>query len=89
MSETWGWFIDIENEYEYKNYVNYKNQIKNTLLHNIPDTIYEEKEYYIESTDKNNKNQIKNDKKKLSEIIDPFTVIILILLVSGYILMVI
>lgn len=78
MTETWGWFIDIEKEYEYKNdndrnHKNHKNQIKNTLLHNIQDTIYEEKEYYVQSTYKNNtknknniyENQIKNDEKNV------------------------
>jgi hypothetical protein len=70
MTETWGWFIDIEKEYEYKND---KNQIKNTILHNIQDTIYEEKEYYVQTThknntnnkNKNNENQIKNDEKNV------------------------
>lgn len=95
MTETWGWFIDIEKEYEYKNDKNHKNQIKNTLLHNIQETIYE---------DKNNENQIKNDEKNvfpyntyvkreisenLSEIVDPFMLILFSLIVSGYILMVI
>lgn len=100
MTETWGWFIDIEKEYEYKNdndrnHKNHKNQIKNTLLHNIQETIYE---------DKNNENQIKNDEKNvfpyntyikretsenLSEIVDPFMLILFSLIVSGYILMVI
>lgn len=95
MTETWGWFIDIEKEYEYKNDRNHKNQIKNTLLHNIQETIYE---------DKNNENEIKNDEKNvfpyntyvkratsenLSKIIDPFTIILFSLIVSGYILMVI
>lgn len=95
MTETWGWFIDIEKEYEYKNDKNHKNQIKNTLLHNIQETIYE---------DKNNENQIKNDEKivfpyntyveretseNLSKIVDPFTLILFSLIVSGYILMVI
>lgn len=100
MTETWGWFIDIEKEYEYKNdndrnHKNHKNQIKNTLLHNIQETIYE---------DKNNENQIKNDEKNvfpyntyikretsenLSKIVDPFTLILFSLIVSGYILMVI
>ena len=109
MTETWGWFIDIEKEYEYKNN---KNEIKNTLLHNIQDTIYEEKEYYVQSTYKNNtknknniyENQSKNDEKNvfpyntyikretsenLSKIVDPFTLILFSLIVSGYILMVI
>jgi len=100
MTETWGWFIDIEKEYEYKNdnnrnHKNHKNQIKNTLLHNIQETIYE---------DKNNENQIKNDEKNvfpyntyvkretsenLSKIVDPFMLILFSLIVSGYILMVI
>ena len=98
MTETWGWFIDIEKEYEYKNdrnHKNDKNQIKNTLLHNIQETIYE---------DKNNENQIKNDEKNvfpyntyveretsenLSKIVDPITLILFSLIVSGYILMVI
>ena len=95
MTETWGWFIDIEKEYEYKNDKNHKNQIKNTLLHNIQETIYE---------DKNNENQIKNDEKNvfpyntyveretsenLSKIVDPITLILFSLIVSGYILMVI
>lgn len=100
MTETWGWFIDIEKEYEYKNdndrnHKNHKNQIKNTLLHNIQETIYE---------DKNNENQIKNDEKNvfpyntyikretsenLSEFVDPFMLILFSLIVSGYILMVI
>ena len=95
MTETWGWFIDIEKEYEYKNDKNHKNQIKNTLLHNIQETIYE---------DKNNENQIKNDEKNvfpyntyikretsenLSEFVDPFMLILFSLIVSGYILMVI
>lgn len=97
MTETWGWFIDIEKEYEYKNDNdrNHKNQIKNTLLHNIQETIYEDNIY---------ENQIKNDEKNvfpyntyikretsenLSKIIDPFTLILFSLIVSGYILMVI
>lgn len=68
MTETWGWFIDIEKEYEYKNHKNHKNQIKNTLLHNIQDTIYEEKEYYVQSNYKNNtKNKIYENKSKNDE----------------------
>lgn len=84
--EMWGWFIDIEKEYEKK----YKKQVINTLLHNIPETIYEdeEKEY------KNNKKQkntyfIKQTIKNLFKIIDPLTLVLLTLFVSGYILIVI
>ena len=100
MTETWGWFIDIEKENEN---LNYKNQFKNTILHNIQETIYEEKEYYIQTNNKKNENQSKNDAKNtfpyntyfkrttnenLSKIIDPFTLILLTLFVSGYILIV-
>lgn len=99
MTEMWGWFIDIEKEYEKKIY---KKQNKNSLLHNIQETIYEDEEnkyYYKNKEYTNNENQKKNvfqyntyfeeGIKNLSKIIDPFMFILLCLIVSGYILMMI
>ena len=85
--EMWGWFIDIEKEYEKK----YKKQVINTLLHNIPETIYEdeEKEYYYKNTFPCDTYFIKQPEQNLFKIIDPITLVLLSLFVSVYILIVI
>lgn len=90
MSDTWGWFIDIENENENKN-ENYKKILKYNLLNKIPETIYEENEYYqIKNVPKNDFQYDTYFKTETEEIlsarIEPVTIIMLLLFMSGYIL---